>query len=89
MEVKEVPNIKEGIMTALKSDDNLSKYKLAKDLNLSTATHINNFITGKTIKTRPEVMKLLYKNYGILVEDYKNSNEYKRTVKNIGEKINV
>ena len=79
MEIIEVPNIKEGILTALKRDDNLTKYKLGKALNLSTATHVNNFITGKTKKTRPEVMKLLLEKYGILIEDYKNSTEYRRT----------
>lgn len=79
MEIIEVPNVKEAIMTALKGDDNLTKYKIAKDLNLSTASHVNNFITGKTKKTRPEVMKLLLTKYGILIEDYKNSQEYQRT----------
>ena len=81
MEIIEVPNIKEAIMTVLKRDNKLTKYKLGKDLNLSTATHINNFITGKTKKTRPEVMRLLLNKYGILIEDYKNSTEYKRTLK--------
>jgi len=89
MDMVEVPSIKSGILTALKNDDNLTKYKLAKDLNLSTATHVNNFITGKTKKTRPEVMKLLFDKYGILIEDYKNSSEYKRTQEKLEGNINV
>lgn len=71
MDIVEVSSIKEGIITALKRDDKLTKYKLGKDLGLSTATHINNYITGKTKRARPGVMKLLVEKYGILVGDYK------------------
>jgi len=71
MDIVEVPNIKEAIMTALKQNDRLTKYKLSKDLNLSTAAHINNFITGKTKSTRVEVMRLLFEKYGILIKKYK------------------
>ena len=89
MQIIEVPNIKEAIVAAMKKDDKLTKYRLAKDLNLSTATHINNFLTGETKKTRPEVMKLLLNKYGILIEDYKNSAEYKNTQEKPMESINV
>jgi len=80
MEVTEVANVREAVMQAMMADDKLTKYKLSKTLGLSTSTHVNNFITGKTKRTRIEVMRSFLNKYGILIEEYKNSAEYRKAL---------
>lgn len=73
-----VKTIKEAIVEILKTEDAPSKYKLAKELNLSTASHINNFLSGATKTTRVEVMAAIYSKYDVLIEAYENSFEYRK-----------
>lgn len=82
MIVEEVPNIKEAIKKVLIDNPKLSKYRLAKDLNLSTSTHINNYLSGDTKKARKEVYKALLRKYSILVEEYKEDPDYKKSLIN-------
>lgn len=89
MEIVRVPTIKEAIIHIMQADENLSKYRIAKDLNLSTSSHVNNFLVGETKKTRPEVMRLLLDKYGVLIADYENSAEYRRTQIKTEDKIDV
>jgi len=89
MQIVKVSTIKEAILHIMQADSNLSKYRIAKDLNLSTSSHVNNFLTGETKKTRPEVMKLLLSKYGVLIKDYEDSAEYKRTIDKSEGSINV
>jgi len=73
----EVADIREGIIIVMRDNPEVTKYRLAKDLNLSSATHINNFLTGETKRPRTEVYKLLFRKYDVLVAAYKESSEYK------------
>lgn len=64
-----VPNIREGILKALELNPKLTKYKLAQDLNVSTSTHISNYVNGVTTRCRPEIALALEKLHGIRIED--------------------
>jgi hypothetical protein len=89
-QIIEVEDVREAAMEALKNDSSLTKYKLAKTLNLSTASHINNFLTGNTKKTRLAVKKLFFTRLNILIKDFKDTPEYKRlTEKPTSEDIKV
>ena len=74
----EAKDIREALQIALRDNPKLTKYRLAKDLNLSSATHVNNYLTGTTKKPRVEVMYMLYKRYEILVEDFKETPQYRK-----------
>jgi len=84
MAAKEVPDIKAGILEALSSNPKLTKYRLARDLNLSSSTHVNNYLTGDTKKSRVEVLYMLFKKYDILVEAFKETPQYRKLI-NPGE----
>ncbi len=64
-----VKNIREAIIKAMELNPELTKYKLAQDLNISTSTHISNYINGVTTKCRPEIAEALEKLYNIRIED--------------------
>ncbi len=80
MDIIEAQDIREGLQIALRDNPKLTKYRLAKDLNLSSASHVNNYLTGSTKKARIEVLAMLYRRYSILVEDYKVSPQYKKLI---------
>ncbi len=80
MEIIEAKDIREGLQIALREHPKLTKYRLAKDLNLSSSSHVNNYLTGVTKKARIEVLAMLYKRYNILVEDYKESPQYRKLI---------
>lgn len=69
--VREVDSIRDAILMILTEDPSLSKYRLAKELNVSTASLLNNYINGTTKKAGPAIMKAVYERYGILVSDFK------------------
>ena len=64
-----VHNIREAILKAMQLDPKLTKYKLAQDLNVSTSTHISNYINGVTLRCRPEIKLAMEKKYNIRIED--------------------
>ncbi len=64
-----VKNIREAVLKAMEMDPKLTKYKLAQDLNISTSTHISNYINGVTVRCRPEIRAAIEKLYNIRIED--------------------
>jgi UDP-N-acetylglucosamine:LPS N-acetylglucosamine transferase len=83
--IVEVATMQQAITRIMAGNPSISKYRLAKDLNLSTSSHINNYLTGTTTKARVEVMRAIYNKFGILVEAYKEDPEYKALTKQITE----
>lgn len=80
----EVDTMQQAITQVMATNPSISKYRLAQDLNLSTSSHINNYLTGDTKKARTAVMKALYHKFGILVSAYKEDPEFKtKTIKEI------
>jgi len=71
--MQNVKNIKDAIIKALQDNPELSRYKLAQDLNLSTSTHIGNYINGVTKKCRPEVKLALENKYNIRITNDKTT----------------
>lgn len=76
-EVIELESIKEAMIYILANFE-VTKYRLAKQCNLSTSTHVTNYITGRTTKARPEVMKLIFLKYNIVVSSFKDTKEYRK-----------
>lgn len=78
MDIIKTSMIGPGITLILLNNPGLTKYRLAKDLNLSTSTHLNNYITGATKTARIPVMAAMYSKYGVLVKAYEDTAEYKK-----------
>jgi predicted transcriptional regulator len=79
MEIIEVDTMQQAIAQVIaKNTAGISKYRIAQELNLSTSSHINNYLSGTTKKARVEVMRALYNKFGILVAAYKEDPEYKQ-----------
>jgi hypothetical protein len=89
MAVTEVKNVREAVIHVLAENPNLTKYRLAKELNLSTSSHINNFLSEATKKTRVEVLRLLFKKFDVLVEAYKETPEYRKSQKQEPKEIQL
>jgi hypothetical protein len=83
--IVEVATMQQAIARIMADNPDISKYRLAKDLNLSTSSHINNYLTGTTTKARVEVMRSIHNKFGILIEAYKEDPEYKSSTKQIME----
>ena len=64
----EVDSFKEAVIYILKNDEAMTKYALAKRLGMSTATMINNILTGYTKNPRKKFRDALYKEFGIKIK---------------------
>ena len=86
MEIIEVDTMQQAITKVMAENEaGISKYRMAQELNLSTASHINNYLSGTTKKARVGVMRALYNKFGILVAAYKDYPEYKQRFAEIKE----
>lgn len=61
-------NIRQAIIQILSRNPDLSKYQLANELELSTSTHINNYLSGTTKKPNANVVRLIKEKYDIEIE---------------------
>ncbi len=66
--MKEADSFKDAIIYILASDKDLTKYRLAKTLEMSTPTQINNILTGEVKLPRKKVIDALYREYGIKIK---------------------
>lgn len=81
----ELDSMQQAIAKIMADNPKLTKYRLAKDLNLSTSSHVNNYLSGATSKARVEVMRTLYTKFGILLTAYKEDPDYKARFTTIKE----
>ena len=65
MKNKEADTFKDAILYLLAENPDLTKYRLAKNLGMSTPSQINNILTGVTKRPRDKVVLALYHEYGI------------------------
>lgn len=70
-ELTNVKTIREAILLIMTRDHTITRYRLAKELNLSTSTHIGNYINGVTKKCRPEVLMAIKNKFNIIVGEEK------------------
>lgn len=66
--MKEVDNIREAILSVMADNPDMSKYRIAKRLGLSTSSHVTNYVTGETRTCRPEVKQLMEQEFNIRIK---------------------
>jgi transcriptional regulator with XRE-family HTH domain len=63
-----VQNFRQAIIQIMTDYPDITKYRIAKELGMSTPTIINNVLSGTTKRPNEKFIQALYKVYGIKIK---------------------